>query len=116
MSDDEWIKKAEEAAKAIEDFSVDLALIRINLALRAFDPDQPRIPAGNSEGGQWTSDDDSSSGQLIAEDDDGEKRERICEEQYAKDTFHCRMVGLRACHESAALDMPTASPASRSVR
>ena len=25
-----------------------------------------------------------------------------CEEQYAKDTFHCNMVGLRACHSQAA--------------
>jgi len=40
----------------------DLALLRLELAharyerlLRKYDPNQPRVPAGNSDGGQWTS-------------------------------------------------------------
>jgi hypothetical protein len=32
-----------------------VALLRLRLALKAgFDPNQPRVPAGRSEGGQWT--------------------------------------------------------------
>jgi len=102
MNDDDWVKKARGAAEAIDDFKVDLALIRLDLALRAFDPGQPRVPAGNSDGGQWTSGPEVGSGKRIAEDEDQEERERACEEQYTEDAFHCRMVGLRACHESAA--------------
>ncbi|MGC2776790.1 MAG: hypothetical protein WA418_14275, partial [Bradyrhizobium sp.] len=32
-----------------------LALIKGALRLKVFDPNQPRVPAGNPEGGQWTS-------------------------------------------------------------
>ena len=28
---------------------------RLRRALKAYDPNQPRVPAGNSDGGQWTS-------------------------------------------------------------
>lgn len=31
-----------------------IALYRINALLRRFDPNQPRVPAGSSDGGQWT--------------------------------------------------------------
>lgn len=35
---------------------VDLALIKLRYALRRkYRPDQPRVPAGNPDGGQWTS-------------------------------------------------------------
>lgn len=30
-------------------------LLALELALRAYNPDQPRVPAGNPDGGQWTS-------------------------------------------------------------
>ena len=34
---------------------LELALLRLRLALKAgFDPNQPRVPAGHPEGGQWT--------------------------------------------------------------
>src|SRR5687768_6163598 len=33
----------------------DIAAMRLRLALKAgFDPNQPRVPAGRPEGGQWT--------------------------------------------------------------
>lgn len=31
----------------------EMAAIRLRLALRAFDPNQPRWPAGRTDGGQW---------------------------------------------------------------
>jgi hypothetical protein len=30
-------------------------LLSLKLALRAYNPDQPRVPPGHSDGGQWTS-------------------------------------------------------------
>lgn len=30
-------------------------LLALELTLRAYNPDQPRVPAGNPDGGQWTS-------------------------------------------------------------
>src|SRR5687767_7623019 len=42
--------RCETAAMQLE-----LALLRLRLALKAaFDPNQPRVPAGRPEGGQWT--------------------------------------------------------------
>ena len=31
-----------------------VALLRLGLVLRGYDPNQPRVPAGSSEGGEWT--------------------------------------------------------------
>ncbi len=36
------------------------ALDRLRLALKAYDPDQPRAPGGTEEGGQWIAVDDGS--------------------------------------------------------
>ena len=38
---------------------IEVAYIRCESTLRAFNPAQPRIPAGNSNGGQWTAGDGS---------------------------------------------------------
>ncbi len=35
--------------------SFELKLFKLIRALKAFNPDQPRVPAGNPDGGQWTS-------------------------------------------------------------
>ncbi|MGU3330155.1 RNase A-like domain-containing protein [Methylobacterium mesophilicum] len=39
--------------------SVEVKLLRLGLILRAYNPGQPRVPAGHPEGGQWTSADGS---------------------------------------------------------
>jgi hypothetical protein len=45
---------------ALASIGLDLALVRLQRALaRKYRPDQPRVPAGNPEGGQWTSSDQS---------------------------------------------------------
>ncbi|MCJ2073742.1 hypothetical protein MKK75_33960 [Methylobacterium sp. J-030] len=36
---------------------VELKLLRLNLIVRAYNPGQPRVPAGQPDGGQWTSED-----------------------------------------------------------
>jgi hypothetical protein len=35
-------------------FALSLAMLRLSLALRAWNPNQPRVPAGNPDGGEWT--------------------------------------------------------------
>jgi hypothetical protein len=34
---------------------LDWALFKLGLALKTYNPDQPRVPAGSAEGGRWTS-------------------------------------------------------------
>jgi hypothetical protein len=47
---------------------VELAALRCMLALKAgFDPNQPRVPAGRPEGGQWTADGGGSDARTVAE-------------------------------------------------
>jgi hypothetical protein len=77
-----------------------------------YDPNQPRVPAGNPDGGQWTdagagsaTDNTTNEESLILS---GLRRissglEELCWNQYMRDVFQCRMVGLRACYEQAAL-------------
>lgn len=54
---DDWWRQVEERRFRCElaGLRMDLALLRLGMAeLKAFNPDQPRIPAGNPGGGQWT--------------------------------------------------------------
>jgi hypothetical protein len=53
--------------RRIEAMHIEIALLRVDLALRAFNPSQPRVPAGRSDGGQWTSGGDTS---VSADDSD----------------------------------------------
>jgi hypothetical protein len=74
--------------------------------VQKFDPNQPRVPAGNADSGQWTSEGDRGLGHgainlaarrispaLLAE----------CEQQYERDLEECRMVGLSTCYQQALL-------------
>ena len=82
-------------------------LLRCQVALKAsFNPDQPRVPAGNPDGGRWTGD---GSPSTIAEPHGQMAARRIsptteakCELQYQRDIFQCRMVGLPSCYAQAA--------------
>lgn len=79
------------------------------LALREkFNRGQPRVPKGNSDGGEWTrvsSDapaalEDLPSANLVAAMTSRALR-AVCEEQFERDIFQCRMVGLRSCYDQA---------------
>jgi hypothetical protein len=49
------IRQLEEARRNLAGLRADLYLVRCRLALKAgFNPNQPRVPAGNPDGGQWT--------------------------------------------------------------
>src|SRR5581483_6598811 len=93
---------------------VEAKLRDLERAVKAgFDPNQPRVPAGNPDGGQWTSTgggeansgmidqivrqearrEDNRAPRLAASD-----RQEECEQQYERDIFQCRMVGLASCY------------------
>src|SRR5687767_422393 len=92
------------------------------IAKASFNPNQPRVPAGNPDGGQWTDGgggdgDGAAARQRVSEASTVAERlqefgsaRRIstdlqdqCWAQHMRDIFQCRMVGLRACYEQAAL-------------
>ena len=85
-----------------------------------YDPNQPRVPAGKPDGGQWTdtgggdagsaaerAGETSSARERIQEFDSARRistdLEAECWAQHVRGIFQCRMVGLRACYEQAAL-------------
>jgi hypothetical protein len=112
--------------------NVEAKLRRLSFAVKAsFNPNQPRVPAGNSDAGQWTDagGGDASNrvtpatgggatdtGRPRAIRTDGERfrdfgsarristdLEEQCWAQHMRDIFQCRMVGLRSCYQQAAL-------------
>jgi hypothetical protein len=81
-----------------------LDLLRRQFA-RTYDPHQPRVPAGNPDGGQWTS---------IGAADLGERLRLVvrrrpasveaeCWRQYMQDKFICNLVQSPACYRQAML-------------
>src|SRR6476620_2037858 len=59
---------------------------------RKYDPDQPRVPAGNSDGGQWTSGGDGESrlsDSALRSSPAAMSSRAFCEAQWNRDIFHC---------------------------
>jgi hypothetical protein len=74
--------------------------------MEKYDPDQPRIPAGNPDGGQWTGEGAQPTGQIGATPIARRISPELlaeCEEQYERDLVVCRMVGLSSCYQQALL-------------
>jgi hypothetical protein len=70
---------------------------------RKYDPDQPRVPAGNTDGGQWTSTaavqlDDS---EFPAPTPTAMSKNAICEAQWLTDSLICKIAKSRACWAQA---------------
>jgi hypothetical protein len=62
---------------------------------RKFDPDQPRVPAGNSDGGQWTNGSDSSGEPEAAPTDISAARRQsaaYCWNQMQIDILYCQSL------------------------
>ena len=74
--------------------AVEAKLVRARLALKVFNPFQPRVPAGTREGGQWAGDGtadrtgDGSLIQLVA----GRERDRISGAELARDPYLNRHI------------------------
>ena len=82
-----------DAKRLILDIRTKIAIWRAEMALKRFNPNQPRVPAGNPDGGQWTSEINVSMGRRLSEAE--------CDEIFEKDNFHCRMVDLQSCYQQA---------------
>ena len=94
-----------------------VSAIRLGLALKRYDPNQPRVPGGRPGAGQWTGDSTSgasdATGSLGTSDASASedvvlaaRRDRgidedACWAQYERDCFQCSMVGLPACYAQA---------------
>jgi hypothetical protein len=88
------------AAKKLLGIKEALALLSLELALKSFNPKQPRWPAGRSDGGQWRSD----GVPRVAQTRIGvfdPTRMPGCLEQLNLDEEICRAVQSRKCWESS---------------
>jgi hypothetical protein len=73
---------------------VEAKLVRLRLALKLFNPLQPRVPAGNPDGGRWTrgnASDQTDDGSLI-QPAAGRERDRISGAELAKDPYLNRHI------------------------
>ncbi|SFG61602.1 RNase A-like domain-containing protein [Methylobacterium gossipiicola] len=73
---------------------VEAKLVRVRLALKAFNPLQPRVPAGTREGGRWAGDgtaDRTGDGSLI-QPVAGRERDRLSGAELAKDPYLNRHI------------------------
>lgn len=72
--------------------------------LRKYDPDQPRVPGGNPDGGRWTSDNGAHDATRDANTVVAARRkqnEAECDMQYKLDIALCRMVRTPLCYARA---------------
>ena len=82
------LRKAKSSIAALR---LQIAARRLGRMLLKFDPDQPRVPAGSPEGGQWTETGGAPGQTRVAGKWDPNKYD-VCEAQYETDIFQCRMV------------------------
>lgn len=97
-NDDKLNGYFKEARSLIADLAVDLAFMRLELALKAFDPNQPRWPAGQSDGGQWRP--ANGNGKPHDVQVAGQVKRRLiplCKEQMASDEDACRASQSQLC-------------------
>jgi len=47
-------RRLDRLKRSLVELRLQRALNRLGRAVRAWNPDQPRVPAGNPDGGQWT--------------------------------------------------------------
>lgn len=93
------LKDLLEARSSLLDLKMQIVGLQIRDILRKYRSDQPRVPAGNSDGGQWT--DDHSGGHSRVAGKYDPKRAAICDLQYDKDIELCRMVQSGLCYQMA---------------
>jgi hypothetical protein len=100
----------QETAAKLSELQETLAILRLRLVLRTFDPNQPRWPGGRSDGGQWRLADallnslPSSAGEgddLLVAGRLDQRREAMCAAQYELDRELCLMSKSRLCWETA---------------
>lgn len=80
-----------QATSGLAELRLQIAAGRLFEALLKFDPNQPRVPAGTPEGGQWTTTGGAARQSRVAGKWDPGKYDE-CEAQYERDILQCRMV------------------------
>lgn len=83
----------------LAELRMDVALLQLRMALKRFNPNQPRWPTGRPDGGQWRPASDTS----IANIGYDPSLIPICDAQRALDYELCRMAKSRNCWISADL-------------
>lgn len=81
------------ARRKLDELRFQVAVIRLQLALRAFNPNQPRWPAGRPDGGQWRP----AGGSEHREASYNPANETRCNVQKLLDEEICRAVRSREC-------------------
>lgn len=66
--------------------------LRLEVESFKFVSNQPRVPSGRPDGGQWTAVGGSSSAHRLAMGKWNQGNYEKCEAQYEKDIFQCRMM------------------------
>ncbi|MBI4920356.1 MAG: hypothetical protein HY834_01280 [Devosia nanyangense] len=87
------------AKEMILQLKADVAILQLRLALKKFDPNQPRWPKGVHEGGQWKP----VGGTLVAQQEGiyDPSRMPMCLAQMEADEELCRMAKSSRCWESS---------------
>lgn len=96
-----YLRILREVEHAVATRRVTLLGVQLASLLRKYDPNQPRVPAGRPDGGQWTR--VAGIGGIAGGKWDNGNWEK-CEEQYDKD-FRLCPPGQFACREQAMLRM-----------
>ena len=92
--EDDSITRAKRLVAELQEI---VAIARLRLALKIFDPNEPRWPKGRFDGGRWRRAD---SAVLVAGKLD-QRREAGCLEQYERDSDLCRMSRSALCWSTA---------------
>lgn len=82
----------EQLRSRVMAYRVLIKAFRLQVCSTKFDPQQPRIPRGRPDGGQWTAVGRSSSPRRLAMGKWNQGNYEKCEAQYEKDIFQCRMM------------------------
>lgn len=84
------------AKEKLLELKTDLAVLWMRLALKRFDPQQPRWPAGTTIGGQWRPTGGTTGDEAVGYDP---SRRMECEAQRMLDQELCRMARSATCWE-----------------
>lgn len=84
-----------EARSTLIELKMLVIAAQAQIILRKYRPDQPRVPAGQSTGGQWVAEHNGDRARVAGKWD--LSREALCNEQLRLDEELCRMAKNRLC-------------------
>ncbi len=84
-----------EIQQAVLGLKLHLTAFQIRAIVSKYDPNQPRVPRGRPDGGQWTDGSDAGRTRVAGKYDPS--RASICDAQLALDEELCRMAKSSLC-------------------